>query len=143
MASLRSRRLLAGVNRAEALDIDAEKAESLMSEFGPKAFQRGLDGLERHLRSAEGGAFVYTFGHSTTNQGGHFRPSDPANAAPIDENHHRVHRWSSGPGAMQGEFLGAESRRGRVRDRALGLSCCARWTPCREEATTGRCAGID
>ena len=40
-----------------------------MSAFGPEAFQRGLDGLERHLRSVEGGAFVYIFGRSTTNQG--------------------------------------------------------------------------
>ena len=42
---------LALLNRAEALDIDAEKAETLISEFGPEAFQRGLDGLERRVKS--------------------------------------------------------------------------------------------
>lgn len=42
---------LALVGRAEALAIDPAKAESLMEEFGVEAFESGLNGLERRIKS--------------------------------------------------------------------------------------------
>lgn len=42
---------LALVGRAEALAIEPAKAESLMEEFGVEAFESGLNGLERRMKS--------------------------------------------------------------------------------------------
>ncbi|MGJ7511212.1 replication initiation protein [Variovorax sp. GT1P44] len=42
---------LALVGRAEVLGIDPAKAEPLMKEFGVEAFEAGLNGLERRIKS--------------------------------------------------------------------------------------------